>query len=387
MNFLLLIVLFNETGSAIATSLLWVAYALPAIFVGPFASSYVDMADRRKLLVVSNLVQSFIMFGYAFLQSQSLFLLYGVAILYSTMNQFYVPSEFAALPSLMKKKNYPLANGLFFLTQQASLIVGFAVAGLFHKYLGFVDTLYLCSGLMFIAFLSVTRLPSLPSEKHMPKAFDEVIIAFFDQIIEGYRFLRSSATIYLPFLLMMGLQIATAMVVVNAPNLATDILKLNVNLAGIYVAAPAGFGAIIGSLSFSQFLKKKTEKTTIIQFSFGLFVISFSYLAIISYHLSGMVRLIIGVISLILMGAGFVGVFIPLQTHLQEVTPGGLRGRVFGNFWFLVTVATIFPVIASGTITELLGVRTFYTLLVILSAIGYVFVRRSKGVFNRNGFK
>ena len=387
MNFLLLIVLFNETQSAIATSLLWVAYALPAIFVGPFAASYVDMADRRKLLMYSNLIQSGIIFGYAFVESQSLFLLYGVAILYSTLNQFYVPSEFAVLPSLVKKKDYPLANGLFFLTQQGALIVGFAVAGLFHKYFGFVNTLYLCSLFIFVAFISVSRLPALKPKKSVPKALDEALIAFFSQIIEGYRFLRSSARIYIPFLLLMALQVATAMVVVNAPNLATDILKLNVNLAGVYVAVPAGVGAIIGSISFSRLLKHKTRKKDIIKIAFVLFTISFLYLSVISYHLMEPSRIIFGVISIMMMGTGFVGMFIPLQTHLQEVTPGGLRGRVFGNFWFLVTVATIFPVIASGTITELLGVRTFYSLLVILSAFGFVLVQRYGDKFTKNGFK
>ena len=38
------------------------------------------------------------------------------------------------------------------------------------------------------------------------------------------------------------------------------------------------------------------------------------------------------------------------------MTPGGLRGRVFGNYWFLVTIATIFPVIFSGVITDILGI-------------------------------
>lgn len=90
MNFLLLLRLFEKTGSTIATSFLWVAYALPAILIGPFAA-----ASHRT----------------------SLFLIYGVALAYSFLNQFYVPAELATLPSVVKKKVLPHANGLFFLTQ------------------------------------------------------------------------------------------------------------------------------------------------------------------------------------------------------------------------------------------------------------------------------
>ncbi|MEK7111745.1 MAG: hypothetical protein AAB875_00295, partial [Patescibacteria group bacterium] len=71
-----------------------------------------------------------------------------------------------------------------------------------------------------------------------------------------------------------------------------------------------------------------------------------------------------------------VGILIPAQTFLQEATPGGMRGRVFGNFWFLVTIATIVPVIFSGTITELLGIRSLFLILGGLSVAGLMFSRK-----------
>jgi hypothetical protein len=42
---------------------------------------------------------------------------------------------------------------------------------------------------------------------------------------------------------------------------------------------------------------------------------------------------------------------------LQEKIPGGLMGRVFGNYFFLAMIVTIFPVIFSGAITELFGIK------------------------------
>ncbi|MFI5241126.1 MAG: hypothetical protein ACHQUA_01700, partial [Microgenomates group bacterium] len=81
---------------------------------------------------------------------------------------------------------------------------------------------------------------------------------------------------------------------------------------------------------------------------------------------------------IILLGFGFIGINIPTVTFLQESTPVWLRGRVFGNLWFLVTIATVFPVLFSGFVTEFFGVRS----LLILLAIGTIFVflySKSKG--------
>jgi MFS-type transporter involved in bile tolerance (Atg22 family) len=71
----------------------------------------------------------------------------------------------------------------------------------------------------------------------------------------------------------------------------------------------------------------------------------------------------------------FIGVLIPSQTLLQEKTPHDLRGRVFGNFWFLVTAASVFPVILSGTITEIFGSKILMGMLLLIILILYFFLR------------
>lgn len=125
MNFLLLTRLFTVTGSTIATSLLWVAYALPAIFFGPIGAASVDLVSRRKMLMVTNLLQALTVGGYILFHQSSIFLLYFVVVLYSLFNQFYVPAESSSLPSVVPKNYLAYANSLFLITQQATLVVGF----------------------------------------------------------------------------------------------------------------------------------------------------------------------------------------------------------------------------------------------------------------------
>ena len=185
MNFLFLARIYTVTGSSIATSLLWISYALPAIFFGPIGAATVDLINRKKILVVTNLLQALTVLAYIFLHKESIFLLYAVVIVYSLLNQFYVPAESATLPSVVSRKKLAHANSLFFLTQQASLITGFGLAGIIQKIIGFNGSLILCSVFLFIAFISVYFLPNLAPIRKIPENFEDLLRTFFDHIIEG----------------------------------------------------------------------------------------------------------------------------------------------------------------------------------------------------------
>jgi DHA3 family macrolide efflux protein-like MFS transporter len=386
MNFLLLIRLFAATESTIATSLLWVSYALPAILIGPFAAASVDMVERRKMLMITNLSQALVIFLYTFIHHIGIFLLYGIVVVYSFLNQFYIPAEAASLPSLVKKQVYPQANGLFFLTQQIAVVLGFGIAGLLNGTLGFMGSLYLCSFMLFLAFLSVSFLPDIKVEQKIPKSFEKAVFKFFERIYEGYKFIKERHIVLTPFILLMAVQISLAIIMVNVPLLATDIFKISVEAAGFFIVAPAGLGAGIGAFIIPKLLKNQWRKKKIVEMSLMIITACFFVLVFIVPETSSILRMFIGILTVIFAGLSFIGILIPSQTLLQEKTPGGLRGRVFGNFWFLSTVATVFPVIFSGAIAELFGVKL---LLVLLSGVSFSALVFSKKLGQRvleNGF-
>ena len=375
LNFILLIRIFSQTGSTIATSLLWISYALPSLLVGPFAAALVDMIDKRKILMVANLLQALVIFVYALTYEKSFFLLYGLAFGYAFLNQFYVPSELAALPSIVSKKNLPHSNGLFFLTQTGAMIFGFGVAGILIQVIGFESILFLSAGFLFLAFLSVSFLPELTNKDTIPKKYEEALIKFFKRIIEGYIFIKKHKGVLYPFLLLMGLQICLAVLVINLPLVASDVLKVSVNSSGPFVVLPIGLGAAVGALTVPKLLKAGWRKKRAIEIFLMVIAPTIFLLAFLIPDMVVFYRILLGELMLVLAGIAFVGILIPTQTFLQEVTPGGFRGRVFGNYWFLVTIATIFPVLFAGALTELFGIRL---LLLILAGVAISILFYSK---------
>lgn len=380
MNFLLLARLFAVTGSSIATSLLWIAYALPAIFFGPIGAATVDLVSRRKMLMITNLFQAITVFIYIFTHEQSVFFLYFVVIAYSFFNQFYVPAENASLPSVVSKNALPQANSLFFLTQQLSLVVGLGLAGVVQKFIGFKGSLILCSLFLFIAFLSVVFLPKMKPRKKIPESFEKLVTTFFASIIEGYNFIKGKKYILFPLLLLLGIQISLAMVFVNLPVIATQILNVAVSYAGILVIIPAAVGATLGSIFVTRFLKSGWRKKLVIEISLSILSTSVFLVIFLLPYISSWVRVLIAPILLSFVGFGFIGVNIPTLTFLQESTPVWLRGRVFGNLWFLVTIATVFPVLFSGVITEFFGVKTLLTFLLLGIIFALIYSRKNEQI-------
>jgi MFS family permease len=157
------------------------------------------------------------------------------------------------------------------------------------------------------------------------------------------------------------------------PVLAEDVFNISANAAGAMIAVPAGIGAAIGTLIVTHLLKKGWRKKRAIETSLKIMTLMLFVLTFILPEISSIFRLVVGLTSVSLLGFAFVGILIPSQTFLQEKTPGGMRGRVFGNYWFLATIATVFPVIFSGAITEILGIRFLLFILTAFTVAALIF--------------
>ena len=327
------------------------------------------------MLIITNLLQAITIFLYALAPKANIFLLYEVVFVYSLINQFYVPAEAATLPSVLHKENLTQGNSLFFITQQGSIVLGFAVAGLLNGVFGFNNTLFLCSFFLFIAFMSTVFLPHLLSNNEIPKKFETAVFGFFRHIVDGYDFIKSERKILTPFLLLIGFQVALQVTLVQVPVIAKNILQIPLNAAGVFILVPAGIGAIAGALVMPKLLRRQFRKKQIVDAALLTIGISLFALTFILPLFSYWIRVILSFISMFLSGLSFVCILVPSQTYLQESTPPELRGRVFGDFWFLVTVASVLPVIFSGSVVELLGIKT---LLLILSVFTFAIFAISK---------
>jgi DHA3 family macrolide efflux protein-like MFS transporter len=365
LNFLVILIIFKETGSTIATSLVWLAFIVPAITIAPIASAMVDYYDKRKIMVIANLAQAGVVFGYGLIQNRFVFMSYGVVLLYSFFNQFYIPAEVSTLSLIVKKKYLSHANSLFLATYQLGLVIGFGLAGVVGDLIGFDTAFIFASLLLFIAFVATYLLPPIPSKLKTEPDFLKNIELFYNGIVEGFDFIRKQRNIYLPFAAIIGMQVLLSIVVISMPAIAISMLKVNPNYSGIIMAGPAGGGAVIGAILISRMLEAGWSKRRIVEIGlYGLNLTIWPLILLVPY-LPDTIRILVAVFLFLLIGMSFIAIYITSQTMLQTNTPPRFLGRVFGNAWFFTTVATVFPMMFSATVTEITGPRTMFGLLSI----------------------
>jgi len=320
MNFLLLIRLFAETSSSIAVSMLWLAYSLPALFFGPFASPLVDRFNKRKLLAVTNLLQSLVILGYAFSFERYTFLPFLVVFFYSALNQFYLPAETATIPLVTKKPYFADANSLFLITQQGALVLSATLATFASHLLGFRTSIMLCAALLFLAFLSVLKLPKGPEGTIRSKKIEDSIETFIVSAFEGVKFIQGDKVIYYPLLLIILMQIILSVVVISIPQITQEVIGLPVSLAGL-VVIPTALGTISGAILIPKLIRKGWRKIVLVKNSMA--AISLLVLGVVLTSFLGNLNARLMISSLLVAGVGFsfIGIMVPTQTFLQEHTP------------------------------------------------------------------
>ncbi|MCX6726047.1 MAG: MFS transporter [Candidatus Shapirobacteria bacterium] len=380
-NFVLILHIFNQTGSTVAVSLFWFFWALPAIFLGPFSGTLIDLFGTRRILILTNLVQSLIILLYLLVRN-TIWPIYSIVFLYSISNQFYAPAEAATLPGVCPKKLLTVGNSLFLFTTYVALIFGFGLAGPLIKLVGPQIPFLLGSILLICAATAVWLLPKANFSKPLGKFDTKKLQEFLGKLNEGYRFIKTSQVVLFPLLLLVFSQIIITMLFVLGPALVVKILGTPfINISQNFIL-PGGLGAIVGMVLAVKLLKKSRKRYLITS---GLFLSSFVFfsLALIVPHFTDAFK-VIGQITLgFLAGFSFSIFTIPTQTLLQEKTPIDMRGRVFGVLGFLITIASVLPVLFAATVGEILGeVWMILILAIIVFSLG-IFSLKGENVIQR----
>lgn len=380
-NFVMATRIFEKTGSTVAVSLLWVFFYLPSIFLGPFSGFFVDLFNRRKLLIVSNFFQMLVIIGYLFI-GVKVYPIYTLVFLYSLANQFYFPAEAAMIPTLVKSKDLPLANSLFLLTSQSALAVGFGLGGLFLRFGGINFPVIFTAFCLLAATIAVYFLPKTKIATKKPEDFTQ----FWQGIKDGYGFILTRPVIIYPMLICVCLQILLVVVGVTLPELASKIINIRIADAGPLLVFPLGVGALIGVNLISRFIPNQRKKLLV---SIGLTLITVVLLsfAFVIGNL-GSYRLWLTIPLMILLGISIVFVFIPNQILIQKNTPSNYLGRVFGALGFIGNLATLPFLLFLATIVELLGLKAFLLLVAVILIFFLLILHKleiylMKGLFNR----
>ncbi|HEU5086450.1 MAG TPA: MFS transporter [Roseiflexaceae bacterium] len=132
-QFALPLLTFQLTGSAFNLALTMTATFLPYLLFGLVIGAWVDRLNRKRLMISVDILQALVIgsvplaatFGFL-----SVWWLYGVGFLTSTLAIAFQAAEFAAIPSLVDQSDLVTANGRIQASYSAAMVIGPLLAGM-----------------------------------------------------------------------------------------------------------------------------------------------------------------------------------------------------------------------------------------------------------------
>jgi len=374
LNFILIVRIFEATGSTVAVGLLLALYVAPSLFLGLFAGTFIDLWSKRKILVYTNLAQTLVVLLYLGVGTK-VWPIYSIVLLYSICDEFFNPAQAASLPGIVDKDHLPAANSFFFFTMHSAFLVGYSLGGPVIRILGKRSPFLLASFFLLIATIATYLLPrDKPKKKlDLEKGFEKVVADFAADIKEGYQFIKNEPRVLIPIGLYVLSQIFVATVVILFPSFSQEVLKIDIRDAGLILILPAGIGAVLGSIIVERTAKVLGKRLLI---TLGIFGAALALLTM-ALVVPKMESAALAFLTTAVLGLGAILVNIPSQTLLQENTPFAVRGRVFAVLGALVTVAAAIPVFVTAALVDLIGVTWIvFGIGLALLALGFLSLRK-----------
>jgi len=256
MTFVVLPVLvFDLTGSAGLTGLVFASRLIPYLLFGLIAGPIADRSSRRRLIIGGNIVEGCLIATIpiaALLDALTVAHVFVVALLGATAYVFSDAAVFGAVPSLVHRDRLAAANGLLSTLGASADIAGPIIAGILIATIGAANALWLDAGSFLIAAAVQSRIRSDFRRTGTATAPSTIR----RQLGTAFGFIRQQRTVFTLIAVGFGNSIAIGIVFgllvpwsVEIQGYDTDDARLGI------VYAAVGVGSMIAGLVFSRLFR------------------------------------------------------------------------------------------------------------------------------------
>jgi MFS family permease len=336
--------LYLLTHSALQVGLIGLAQAIPLLTVSLFGGLLADAVDRRRLLIVTQLVQITISSALVLLTVSGLvtpLVLYGAAALFALASALGNPASAALVPNLVPPADLANAIALNSTQRSTAAIVGPGLAGVLLAWHGPA----LCYGVDALSWFAL--LAALLSIQRRPQETLGRRGVSLAALREGLRFVRHNPVILSMMVLDFG---ATLFGEPDAllPIYATHILAVGATGLGLLFAATS-VGSLVAGTGMSLLPRQRRAGKWVLG---GVVVYGLAACVFALSH-----RFWLSLLMLALMGAGDTVSAVLRGTINQLATPDALRGRVSAVNSIFVIGGPRLGQVESGVVASFAGVQ------------------------------
>jgi MFS family permease len=305
---------FELTHSSFVVGMLGASQLIPLLLFALWGGAYADAMDRRKLLVVSEIVMTAGSLALAIngmLAHSSVVLIFAVSAIMSACNGFHRPALDAMTPRLVDREDLTAVSALNFFRFSISAIGGPALGGLCMAALGYPLT-YMIDVLSFLVSLI-----SLAAIRRMPPS-DRAGRPGIQSIVEGLKYALGRPELIGTYVVDM-VAMTFAMPMALFPSMA--VAWGGARAAG-WLYSAMSFGSLFTTI-FSGWTSKVNRHGAAVVIAAAIWALAIVFVGFSS-------SLPLAVVCLAMAGAAdsISGVF--RGTIWNETIPSDLRGRLAG---------------------------------------------------------
>jgi MFS family permease len=312
---------YRLTGSELLLGVVGFCGQVPTLLLAPFAGVLVDRWDRRRILVVTqilSLVQSLALASLTFSNTITVRSILVLQVVQGLINAFDTPARQAFVVELVDDRA-DLANAIALNSSMVngSRIIGPSIGGALIAAVGegwcfMADAISYLFVIASLVAMKVARAPRARVEAHV-----------LSELKTGYRYVMSSPPIRTALLVLAIVSAMGMPYTVLMPVIVTHVLHGGPRTLGVLMTA-SGAGALGGALYLASRetvvgLGRVSMMATI---TFGAGLVAFAFAR----------NEILAVLVLPIVGAGFMVQLAATNTILQTIVEDHLRGRVMAFY-------------------------------------------------------
>lgn len=361
LTYLTLIFLVNRVtdGSTNAIAGVLISLALPQATIGLVAGVLVDRWDRKRVMLVADLLRGGLVLGFSalcYFGTPNIWVLYGVAFLVSTVSSFALPAQSALTPNLVDKRYLMFANSLGQMTQVTTAVVGASLAGFLVGTLNTFWLAFLIDALTFFlsfVFISRIRFVAPPRQIQPRQPLPQMLANIGAEWRIGMRVIAGSR-------ILIGTLAGTSLTRLGMGATNVLLTPLIVNELGV---SESWFGAVelsqvtgmvLSGLAIG-WLTARLKPTRILSSGhFGLGVMTVLLAAVYNVWYLFPLLFIVG----LLITPFSASVSTLIQTEAQDE----VRGRVSAVLGAVARAASLLSMFAAGALAAVFDVRTVFVI-------------------------
>ncbi len=309
------------TNSPLMLGLVTFANYLPILLVALFAGVVVDHVDRRRLIVVAQvllMLSAFVLAALTWTGTVRVSYVIALAAFNGLVSAFEMPGRQAFVVDMVGMEDLPNAIALNSMMFNGARTIGPAIAGVLIYLVG-TATCFFLNGVSYLAVIWSLIAMIVPRKVVETEGMD-----MLRRVREGMRYVwEHRPTLYLLLVVAinsgLGMQYAVLM-----PVFAQNILHTGSRGYGILMGAQ-GVGAVVGAIMLAW--RSGTPLGLRQTLTVGLFLTA---IAIIAFGFSS--SMTFSLIAQLFIGAGLINYMATTNTMLQIFVSDELRGRVMSFY-------------------------------------------------------